>query len=112
MASKAEMFHEGERLISPTHVLPCIPVSIGQTKTIDSQHTEEEMSYVFPAADTNLHGGGDVGEREALEVGEQAGGDGRLLRAHGCRWNYKDAKKRFKITNAVIYLFCIAQQDI
>lgn len=84
MASKAEMFHEGERLISPTRVPPCAPVSVGQTKTIDSLHTEEEMSYVFPAADTNLHGGGDVGEREALEVGEQAGGDGRLLRAHWC----------------------------
>lgn len=41
------MFHEGERFISPTRVPPCRPVSVGQTKTIDSQHTEEEMSYVF-----------------------------------------------------------------
>lgn len=48
MASEAGMFHEGERLISPTHTAPCTPVSFSQTQTIDSQHTlAEEMSYVF-----------------------------------------------------------------
>lgn len=40
------MVHEGERFIS-TRAPPCAPVSVGQTKTIDSQHTEEEMSYAF-----------------------------------------------------------------
>lgn len=48
MASEAGMFHEGERLISPTHTPPCTPVSFSQTQTIDSHHTlAEEMSYVF-----------------------------------------------------------------
>lgn len=41
------MFHEGERFISPTGAPPRAPVSVGQTKTIESQHTEEEMSYAF-----------------------------------------------------------------
>lgn len=44
----AEMFHEGEGLISPTHPPPCTPVSFSQAQTIDSQHTlAEETSYVF-----------------------------------------------------------------
>lgn len=48
MVSEAEMFHEGEMLISPTHTPACTPVSFRQTQTIDSQHTlVEEMSYVF-----------------------------------------------------------------
>lgn len=33
------MFHKGERLISPSHMLLCCSVSVSQTGTIDSQHT-------------------------------------------------------------------------
>lgn len=92
MASEAEMFHEGERLISPTRMPPCAPVSAARTQTIDSQHAlVGKMSYVFLLQDThertNLHGGGDVGEREALQVGQQAGRDGRQLRVHRRRRN-------------------------
>lgn len=48
MASEAEMFHEGLRLISPTRMPPCTPVSSSQKQTIDSHRTlAEEMSYVF-----------------------------------------------------------------
>lgn len=106
------MFHEGERFIPPTRAPPCAPVSVGQTKTIDSQHTQEEMSYVFLLTDTNLHGGGDVGQREALEVGEQAGRDGRRLRVRWCGRNYNDAKKHFRVMNAIMCFVCIAEWQL
>lgn len=43
------MFHEGERLISPSHTLLCCSVSVGQKRTTDSQQTlmEEMSSCVF-----------------------------------------------------------------
>lgn len=79
------MFHKGERLISPSHMLLGCSVSVRQRGTIDSQHTvmEEMSSCRVSNADahkcTNLHGGGDVGEGEALEVGQQARGEDRRL---------------------------------
>lgn len=46
MASEAEMFHKGERLISPSQTLPRSSVSVRRGRgTIDSLNTHE-MSYV------------------------------------------------------------------
>lgn len=91
------MFHKGVRLISPSHMLLCCTVSVRQKGTTDSQHTlMEEMSacvHLIHACThahthTNLHSGGDVGERKAFEVGQQTLREHRRLWCvGGCRRN-------------------------
>lgn len=78
MASEAEMFHEGERLISLTRTPPCAPVSIGQTRAIDPPRTSaEEMSYVvLPQAHVNARTC--MEEEEALERERPSRSDSRL----------------------------------
>lgn len=77
MASEAEMFHEGERLISLTRTPSCAPVSIGQRRAIEPPRTSaEEMSYVFlPQAHMNAR---TCTEEEALERERPSRSDSRL----------------------------------